>query len=661
MRLKGATELNIETHVLKGNLGKVRSRLQGIDLESGITVLALQPEIGKTHTFIEYCKEHPNKKIGYFAPDHELLKEVESKLRSKGISNVIRWEGQKLKCKLYDDKYVSIWTNLNLSISAFCSSCEYHLNCNYKKQFVHQDKGITLAPSAYLGTNYISEKFDIIFIDEFLKDCKEYSLALTKDDVKQAKSYRDIDSIEDSDILYKVADGSDDFNINKIRGLYESLEDVCMKSLPNRDQFIIFTNLLSNLKKSIEFFEWRRMYADCKLYTSELDKYYEPHVYNLFRQAELIPVILLDATFNQELFEDLLAGYDGEFGIKNTFDITIYYSELFNIKSNVVKVNPKSWYPRSSISYDQINKVKYMYKLHKELDEDMKIGIITHKRFKDHFKEFKVLTYGNQRGQNKLKECDILIILGTYQMPSRGIIEQHNKLYLTNLEVNEGGKYDDYIDERDYHEYEVSKAMSEIEECIYWYPDMQLKPDDAKKHVPYKFVDMRRQACDYYKLYPDTEGILHRENIKLRLIESTMREDEMYQAINRARLFKIKKTVYVLGIIPERIENEFKCYDIKINDLIADLESKVHKLRRKTTDIESYFKDGERISYIMGDIMRDLGYSRSTAYKKINDVLEVSHEWTKKSVKEEGIDGLVDILIKKTEIGITSSSLECTA
>lgn len=196
MRLQGITELNITTHTLEGSLKEVRAQLEKVNFDDGITVLALQPEVGKTYTFLRYCEANPDKNIGYFSPDHTLLDEVESELRQKlPCANIIHWEGVKKSCQEYlnENPYVCKWIDNNLPISRFFCGvgyCDYAGECQYENQFNYSKPAIVLAPSDYIGTHYVQD-FDIIFIDEFLIKCNGYSWTLKDDDVKESSLLMD--------------------------------------------------------------------------------------------------------------------------------------------------------------------------------------------------------------------------------------------------------------------------------------------------------------------------------------------------------------------------------------------------------------------------------------------------------------------------------------
>jgi hypothetical protein len=102
-RLKGTTDLRINSQPLEGKtLGEVRAKLKDIRFEEGITVLALQPEVGKTESFIRYCEAYKDKTIAYFAPTHDLLNEVEKRIKDRlPRSNVIHWYGVSKDCGRY--------------------------------------------------------------------------------------------------------------------------------------------------------------------------------------------------------------------------------------------------------------------------------------------------------------------------------------------------------------------------------------------------------------------------------------------------------------------------------------------------------------------------------------------------------------------------------
>ena len=203
VRLQGTTELNINSETLEGSLKEVRAQLDQISFDDGITVLSLQPEVGKTESFLRYCDANTEKNIVYFSPDHDLLKEVEKKLKQRlPSSNIVRWEGKSRICRNIKDPILSILAKNKVPNNWFCNICEYCQNCKYLTQFSFHNPSIIVAPSSYIRTSYIKKNFDVIFVDELLKDCKEYSWGLDSTTVNNAiELITNIGNVPDDAIL----------------------------------------------------------------------------------------------------------------------------------------------------------------------------------------------------------------------------------------------------------------------------------------------------------------------------------------------------------------------------------------------------------------------------------------------------------------------------
>jgi len=399
-----------------------------------------------------------------------------------------------------------------------------------------------------------------------------------------------------------------------------------------------------------------------------LTTYYEPDIYELFRLAESKPIIFLDASFSQELFTDLLKGYDGEFGINNNFNIKIYYSKVINKSSFVYKVYPEAWYPRASVSKNLIPNVQKLYNLFEKLN--IRVGIITFKKTEEfYFKtDYHSLHYGKLRGQNIFENYDVLIILGTYQLHPNGIAELYNKLYLGNEKditehfdrrsIYEEMKHEEELAKKDIEEFNVWLESAEGSQYFEYFKDLDFDPNDygitpqdfgpgmPSPPAKWEYPDRRHELIDGYKVKKSSDGKQHLVKIKARLIETILREEEMYQAIYRIRPLGRPKEIYVFGIVPEKVKEELTYKEIPdIKHLIEDLERQVRTKEKKEFDIETLFEDEKRISEIVAEAIK-IGYSSSGAYKKINALIDNSSEWERVKIKESGIDRPVLILKK---------------
>ena len=460
-RLKGKTDFKFNPHDLQGKtLAEVRKELKDIKFDNGITVLALQPEVGKTETFIKYCEANKDKNIAYFALNHDLLDEVEKRIKEKiPSSNVIHWKGKRILCRLYkEDGFIKTLIDSGLPIYDICRDCHLLKECQpkeHRKQFIYQKPAILLAPLEYIKGH--AGEFDIVFVDEMITKCYAYSLP---DEKEVTKAVSILGGFENSPALKKllnVIKNSDKFDepdlieLRRIfwRGLNKSLLNC------NLDDFKSSAKVLSGINKSIEFLKWRDIYKKSDSYEKSLKTYFEPYIYKLFELAESIPIVLMDATFNEELFEDLLQGYDGEFVIKNNFDVNIYYSHVENKESVIYRVNPTYWYPKSSATSGIIQDIKKLYNI--QVKKDKKVGIITFKDIELQFEGFRILHYGNLRGKNEFENDDVLILLGTYQLNPIGIIKEHNELYLTDL--SESTKVIEFDTDEDADNYAKTKDL----------------------------------------------------------------------------------------------------------------------------------------------------------------------------------------------------------
>ena len=661
VRLPGTTELNINSETFEGSLGEVRAQVEEISFDDGITVLSLQPEVGKTHSFLEYCKANTEKNIAYFSPDHNLLDEVENKLNQRlPLSNVIRWKGKDKSCLEIENPILSILNKNKVSFKWFCEFCNHYQDCTYLNQFNYPNPSIILAPLAYIGTSYIRKNFDIIFVDELLKDCKKYSWGLDSTTVNNAiEILMNISSLQDDAILREFSEipnhpenlenNFKEFNTIINKGINHYLTDF--------ENLNLLSKLLNDIRKSVEFLKYKQIYENCGKYMDSLTTYYEPYIYELFRLAESRPIIFLDASFSQELFTDLLNGYDGEFGITNNFNIKIYYSKVMNKSSVVYKVYPESWYPKASMSKNLTQNVQKLYKLFEKLN--ISVGIITFKQIEEfYFKDYDSLHYLKLRGQNIFESYDVLILLGTYVPHPNGITKLYNELYLDNKD----DIYHPLIDEK--YVYEEMKYQEEMEykdwlDYNRWQEsltdDDPLKDDENPfrenpfgapiNPAKWEYPDKRHKLMNTATFKYSKDGELYKVDIKAGLLETILREEEMYQAIYRIRPLGSRKKIYVFGIIPEKVKDELSYEEIPdINYLIEHLEKQKQTKERKEFDIRTIFEDGKHFKEIVNQLIIDFGYSQSGAYKKINEVIDNSSEWEKEKTRISGIDRPVYIL-----------------
>lgn len=639
-RLKGTTELRIKEYSLKAiNLTDVRKEVEGIAFDKGITVLALQPEIGKTFSFIKYCQDNADKNIAYFAPNHKLLDEVEIRLKEKlPSSNIIHWRGMGKICKLYqeNDPYLNIFIDNSFDLHYYCGECEHSKGCQYKdyrKQFTITKPCIVLSPLEYIKKHV--DKFDTIFVDELIIKCYTYSLP----DEEELRSVISILwDFEHAPILEELRTAISNPEIfNKIdkQELWRVFQRGRRKSLPDLKKIELLGKVFNNIYDSVEFLKWKSIYEKSDGYEKSLKTYYEPFIYKLFELAETKPIVFMDATFSQELFEDLLQGYDGEFGIKNNFDVNIYYTNVKNKNSVVYRVNPTSWYPKSSITTNIITDAKKLYNSYNILNK--KVGLITSKDIEiQFFNGFNALHYNNLRGQNKFEDFDVLILLGTYLMNPIGIVDYHNELYLTDLststkviEFDTDGDADNYAQTKD-PKYGHIKTI--IDYAVVNIKDLSYL--DSRR----RYIRTKRQR------YIDDAGESVAEPIKADLIEVINREYELYQAIYRIRPLSKPKIIYMWGIVPESVKEELQYEEIEDIDLI------IRELKQELIDrcsLESYFEEDKRISAIEEAITKDTDCSRYQADKMVKEFLSKSQIWAKDKKKIPESDKPVFVAIKK--------------
>jgi len=248
VRLQGTTELNINSETFEGSLREVREQLDQVSFDDGITVLGIQAEVGKTHSFLKYCEANTEKNIVYFSPDHDLLIEVENDLKQRlPSSNIVRLQGKDRICREKEDPILSILVEKKVPSNWFCETCEYRQNCEYLTQFYFQNPSIIVAPSSYIKTSFIKKDFDVIFADELLTACEEYSWGLDSTTVYSATELMtNIGNVPDDAILEDFREipnhpeNLTDSNLSKFNSL---IIWAINQSFTDLDDLLFFSNL----------------------------------------------------------------------------------------------------------------------------------------------------------------------------------------------------------------------------------------------------------------------------------------------------------------------------------------------------------------------------------------------------------------------------------
>lgn len=444
-RRRKSSIIRIET--LKGSIRDIQKELKLISFDKDINILALEQSIGKTYRCIEYIKQHhTDKKILYLTNKHEKLNEVERELPAKII--VRHWYGfghDKNGCPHLTKKKKDLLKKV-INPSVICNSCKFRSNCSYKEQF---DKlpNVVIAPVQYIGTPYVYGKFkpDIMFIDE---------------------SINSYDTLENkAPVLNFPNKRTTKWYVDTLFGI-----DPQDKDLPGHID-------------ELESYEFNEKFPN---HPHNIAWY--PFLYYVFEYSEKnIPIVLMDATFEISLFKHFLKRYKKEKNSKFKPSIKVWYSEVENTKDSVIFVpfpdrgywKEYFWDHTNPTTRENLEKIfKKMLELHLDL------AFITYKNVLDKMPSpFKTNNFGAVSGLNAFKDCDALVVAGTYTYGKDGNLELMKKIFNDpNVKVNygkEGWRSPKVtINGKQYNNFPVRQAENEQWDAI-----MRIRPYSRKKYV----------------------------------------------------------------------------------------------------------------------------------------------------------------------------------
>jgi len=558
------------------NLDEVRYHLANIDFsEPGIYILKLQPGLGKTYAIKEFLKQQNNYLIT--TASHKLIFGEYERLGAK------HWMNFKEKCNIYNE--IENLHSCGVSIRMICSlnrdRCDKR-SCAYWKQF--QTKK-AVAPLTYLSNDRVlyqrgeqkgEFKFDILVVDEAMKEFKEIIF--------------DVNEIEDIiDVIENYL--SDDYPFRSLFDDFISFLDT--DDFPSEDQTKQL-NQIKNiaLREAIKKKEWEDIKVITKLNIFELREYIyynnihkdisvypEPFLYYVFDLAlQGIPVIFLDATFDEEAFKVLLGRYihensiinrnlliNQELNSVNDLEIKVFESNLKNRNVNIYRMYKNNYFFKKGLfNYDPNNDDPISVAGHKTIDEIRdyiekstrkytNVGIITYKGLITNFNDLGFTEYFfNNRGSNELENVEALFIIGTPQQRPSDTLKDYNNLCLTQFESK--------------NTYRMT--YEKIEDGF-----QQVRKLNGKKIIRRKaFKDYQEKKPSRLTMegYDDYENELEYDRqVQKGIVDADVfyplpdfdyqkNESEKYQAIMRARLFREETpAVYVFGDMPDQIKGEF--------------------------------------------------------------------------------------------------------
>ena len=561
----------------------VRNHLSNIDFNKpGIHILKLQPGIGKTHAIKEFLKKQKNFLIS--TASHKL---ISGEYEGKGAKH---WRNFKEKCEIYS-KVEKLHSN-GVSIQMICGlnheRCDKR-RCAYWKQF--QTKK-AVAPLTYLPTDRVLAKrgpdagkfkFDILIVDEAMKEFKE--IKFDKEEIEKIITTIEKYVDEYSEIRNLLNDFFNFIDTNDFPSKKQTEEISQIKMMALREA--INQKKWEDIKEisKLNIFELRKYIYYYNIH-KDISSYPEPYLYYVFDLAlQGVPIIFLDATFDEEAFNIILGRYIYENSIierqllinkelNSIFDLDFKYyeSNLKNKEIDVYRMEKDNYYYKKGLfNYDRTSEDIITVNGHKtinELQDYIKktqrkytnVGVITYKNLVPYFNNLVATEYFfNNRGSNQLENVEILFIIGTPQPRPIDIIKEYNNLCLTNITHGNTNRMFYEKSEDGYHKYMNIHGKKTIYKNGFgsWKekkpsPLIMAGYDDYENELKYdQQVQTGIVDADVFYPLPD--------------FDYKKTESEKYQAVHRARLFNKETGIYIFGDVPDQIKDEFNVKNLDKN------------------------------------------------------------------------------------------------
>jgi len=552
-------DIRCQINVLSKNL---------VEIVSGI------PGTGKTRFTDTLFRNNPNLKKIYLPLSHEQADEREDFLT--GI-NITHWEGVQRICPLVKKEPIKTWFEIGAPTRWICRLCQSKKlklikasDCPHKQQFKNPENTV-IAPVAYTFTQHI-EKYnpDIVVVDDIIlqkkdlttrKEMENYVLLLYQSGFCDYKTLEELFDQEEKELKRYI--------LNTIepklkKGIKRNLE---VTNIHSKEVSRYFLKI-----DPMTLLDWYRL---VKVYGWQ-EEFSIPLLMPVFELAlkEGRRVIIVGAQMNKAFLEMEVRCFQREYG----YPITLQYRKMkFDSLPNSVVYRVRSpkydnaWYPTTtSIVKSKItrNSVKQRIEIilfdQEKSIEDLTVGIIKPKNapLKDflttlveHKCRVLSLNFGNLRGSNKLEHCDLLIIVGTYN-------------------VNIESLQKDFI--RFFH------------------------------RKPWSVISVKQFDGGYQYVDPDLE------NFRL-MVE----EYEMYQAIHRIRPGLQRKKIYVFGLIPKEIKKEFEVKNLSFEkDLAGGIN--LIEWKDFEEFMEQQIGDGIYMTELVKLVVDEVGIAKQNAYERIH-------------------------------------------
>jgi hypothetical protein len=605
--------------------------------KADIIILAHQPGLGKTYTVLEYMKKHPDS--FYFTDRHEIINEHLKDWKSISFSH---WIGFNRICK--NTYFKDIHKKYNLSPTVACSICTVK-KCRYRWQFSARNR--VFAPFDYLRTDYVMNNLpEIIFLDEkkvkvdpyyFNHNATVNWLQKIHDNSNMPKHY--VDLMRQHNYFFFLYGGLKD-----IQQYYYNESLLNAYNANKMHDLVIIGNISPHSLH--RYFKMAETYDDFLQ-----SKYYYPYWYHAFEainkaKTGKLKIVMMDATFNYELFRYFLESFNGEIGFSRSVSVKVFNSDVTKEDNETIVYNMrahdryKSWFPKSSFWSSRLDAMMkwlpYHLKKIRDIYSEENIGIVTFKIIagSDYIKllGLDLQYFGGLRSSNIFKDKRVIIVIGTFFEKKEDIFDLIEKLF----------------DEHDrgmiLEEFENEKIMSKllkdvgiISKTSSKEPTLYDKVLKIKKRR--RFTDVKDWVYDnkwYLEGYKVPKRIFaqdHEDMIKyviypVELIQRSIWDDEMYQAFHRNRGLLNERIIFAYCWFPPKILREFKVENVK-NEKEEEEKfwNKLEKQEEKRKLMESFIKDMDELVKKNRVSLKDIKEVISNPKKRLGIITELAKKY----------------------------------
>lgn len=419
-----------------------------------------QPRLGKTVSSLEYC-ENNNLQFLFITDSHKLIDQVEPYLK-KGY---VHFKGQLRLCKFKNNKKHNNLIKIGLG-QKLCRSCNHKQNdeCDYHNQFIIDNKNpvsILITKKQLPTLLYKSEDNNYDFIkfiifDEKIEDGTRIEPVIPEIEKDTFKKYGVFDFYPHYEAIYSYKDLKTFKEDNGVKQIIKSLKDSnhteatekIYYKLNKDDQLLrqIVEDMELNdmaVSKLLNFFlSFKTTVLWMELCCERGYHPYFPKTYLEFAHELKVKynatLTVLNASVKPKILEYILKDFV-EFRyptIKNKENILFYYPRACT-KSALFETDAKGYIRTSDEGILLKNyEIKYTVEVFKLIDgiieycnnKGHKVGIITYTNAEILYKNRcdVVGHFQGVQGSNEFDDVDVLIVVGTFNLP---LVALANKTY----------------------------------------------------------------------------------------------------------------------------------------------------------------------------------------------------------------------------------------